>query len=538
MLGAFALVVLAFIAVSFAARRLARAQDAETYYTAGLLRLEGRQPEGVADGKAFEPDDHLYAPDLDVFGPQSLFSMLNMARTSAGQETLAAWLLSPAPTPDEIVARQAAVAELAAAVELRESLWRAGGMVGRDVKPRALIAWLSATPEPASTRARVAAFAVGLIGLTGLVAVFAGEVGLAVAAFVVVWLLSRRFRPYVRSVGEGAQNRAEELTAVVKLAEIVEGTAFSSSKLNALKAALGAADRPARHAVNKLLRLVGYFEMRRSALLALLGTPVLAFTQFAMAIEIWRKNHGAAAAHWIAAIGELEALTSLGTFAFEHPALPFPEIVADSEGPRFEGEAVAHPLLPAETRVANDVSLHPQRRLLLVTGSNMSGKSTYLRTIGTNTVLALAGAPVVAKRLRLSRLAIGASLRTSDSLQAGVSRFFAEIQRLRSIVDLCENNRLALYLLDEILHGTNSEDRLAGGGALVKRLCERGSVGLCTTHDLALARIVDDLGTVAVNVHFEDVISDGKITFDYRLRPGVVTRGNAIALMKLVGLPV
>jgi hypothetical protein len=537
-LAAFGLVVVCFIAVSIAARRLVRAQDAERYYITGLLRLEGRQAEGVADGKSFEPEDHLYAQDLDVFGPQSLFSMLNMARTSAGQETLASWLLAPAPTPEEIVARQAAVRELAAAVDLRENLWRAAGMVGRTVKPHALVAWLSATPEPVTTMARLAAFAVGLIGLAGLVALFAGLLLPAITLFVVVWVLARRFRPYVRSVGEGAQNRADELTAVVKLAEIVEATPFSSEKLLALKAALGSAERPARHAVNKLLRLVGWFEMRRSALLALLGTPVLAFTQFAMAIEIWRKDHGAAAAKWISAIGELEALTSLGTYAFEHPELPFPEIVADSEGPRFEGEAVAHPLLPSETRVANDVSLHPQRRLLLVTGSNMSGKSTYLRTIGTNTVLALAGAPVVAKRLRLSRLMIGASLRTSDSLQAGVSRFFAEIQRLRSIVDLCEKNALALYLLDEILHGTNSEDRLAGGGALIKRLCERGSVGLCTTHDLALARIVDDLGAVAVNVHFEDVISDGKITFDYRLRSGVVTRGNAIALMKLVGLPV
>jgi DNA mismatch repair ATPase MutS len=265
---------------------------------------------------------------------------------------------------------------------------------------------------------------------------------------------------------------------------------------------------------------------------------MLLSTQFAFAIEGWRAPHGPAAARWMTALGELEALVSLATFAFEHPQLPFPEIVVASNGPLFEGRALAHPLLPPATRVANDARLDSGHRLLLVTGSNMSGKSTYLRTIGANAVLALAGAPVVAEQLRLSPLAIGASLRISDSLQAGVSRFFAEIKRLRTVVDLCEASPMTLFLLDEILHGTNSDDRLAGAGSLVKRLVERGAVGLCTTHDLALARIVDEIGPAAANVHFEDVISDGQIRFDYRVKPGVVTRGNALALMKLVGLPV
>jgi hypothetical protein len=530
-------VVALFVAVSAMARRLHRAMDAERYYEAGLGRLAGRVPQGVADGRAFEPKDHAFAADLDLFGPESLFTLLNQARTSAGQRTLAEWLLTPAD-PDEVKARQAAVAELAAAVDLREELWRAAGAVGTEVKAPALESWLAATPHPVGTGARVAAFLVGLVGAAGLVALFAGHVPPAVVLFVIVWLFARRFRTQVDSVGHAAQSRADELHALLAVSDLVERAGFRSDKLVALKTTLGSGGQPARKAVRHLLRLVGWYESRRNPLFALLAAPLLVVLQLAFAIEAWRVRHGSAAARWMAAIGELEALASLGTFAFEHPQLPFPELVADADGPRFEGRALAHPLLPPSTRVANDVTLDPAHRLLLVTGSNMSGKSTFLRTIGSNAVLALAGAPVVAERLVLSRLVIGASLRTSDSLQAGVSRFFAEIQRLRAILERCEQNPLSLYLLDEILHGTNSEDRLAGAGALVRKLCEGGAIGLCTTHDLALARIVDGLGSVAANVHFEDVISEGKITFDYKMRPGVVTRGNALALMKLVGLPV
>jgi DNA mismatch repair ATPase MutS len=287
-------------------------------------------------------------------------------------------------------------------------------------------------------------------------------------------------------------------------------------------------------------------------------------TQLAFAIERWRAHHGGAAAGWLEALGELEALASLGTYTFEHPDQPFPDIAPDEEGPLYDGVNVSHPLLPAETRVGNDVRLDPRTRLWLVTGSNMSGKSTLLRTVGASTVLALAGAPVPATRLRLSHLRVGASLRTVDSLQAGVSRFFAEIKRLREVVALAESSRLTLFLLDEILHGTNSQDRFAGAAAITRTLVARQAVGLVTTHDLTLAKIVDSLDAapspsqvasvasvpsvpsvpsvasvpVAINVHFEDVITADQLTFDYKLRPGVVTRGNALALMKLVGLPV
>ena len=225
----------------------------------------------------------------------------------------------------------------------------------------------------------------------------------------------------------------------------------------------------ARRRVLELCRRVEWFESRRNPFYAMVSAPLLVTTQLAFAIEAWRSRHGRAAAQWLETIGELEALTSLATYAFEHPGLPFPELAPDEEGPRFEGRALAHPLLPEASRVAK--LRQPRSGAAVVAGDRIHiCKSTLLRTVGTAAVMALAGAPVVAERLRLSHLSIGATLRTGDSLQAGVSRFFAEIQRLRTIVAMSEGSPLTLFLLDEILHGTNSQDRLAGAIAIVRAL--------------------------------------------------------------------
>jgi DNA mismatch repair ATPase MutS len=235
-------------------------------------------------------------------------------------------------------------------------------------------------------------------------------------------------------------------------------------------------------------------------------------------------------------VGEFEALSSLAGHAYERPQDPFPELVEET---RFDGEGLGHPLIPEFRNVRTDLRLGDEGpRVLIVSGSNMSGKSTLLRTLGTNTVLALAGATVRARSLRLSPLQVGASIRIQDSLQAGASRFYAEITRLRQIVELTEQELPVLFLLDEILHGTNSHDRLIGAEGVVRGLTGRRAIGLVTTHDLALARIADELEPHAANVHFEDHLENGKMSFDYQLRPGIVQRSNALELMRSVGLEV
>jgi DNA mismatch repair ATPase MutS len=269
----------------------------------------------------------------------------------------------------------------------------------------------------------------------------------------------------------------------------------------------------------------------RVAEIFILWTPHLA-----LRVEAWRRASGGAVRRWLTATGEMEALCSLAGYAFEHPADSFPEFAAD--GPHFEAQGIAHPLLAESQAVRNVVSLGGTLRLLVVSGSNMSGKSTLLRTVGVNAVLAQAGAPVRAARLRLSPLAVGASIRLNDSLQGGVSRFYAEILRLRQILDLTAGSQPVLFLIDEFLHGTNSHDRRIGAEAVVRSLLDRGAAGFITTHDLALADIADVLGSRAANVHFEDRVENGSIHFDYIMRPGVVRKSNAIELMRSVGLEI
>jgi MutS domain V len=536
-LGAIAVFVALMVAVARAAANLGRVGEAERYYQRGLQRLAGDPQAAVSDGKAFEPAEHLYAADLDLFGPGSLFARLCTARTSNGQATLARWLLAPAGR-EVVQRRQQGVAELAGRLELREELWRAAGPVSQEVRADSLASWLRSPPRPVKGITRIAALSLSLAAVPVVYWLSEGRVLPAAVLLVVELLFVRPHRQLVQDIGAQAQSRVDELKAVAVLAEIVERERFESPALQAVQAALRSEGAPARKRIAALVRRVEWFESRRNPFFALVSAPFLVVTQLAFAIERWRAHHGAAAAGWLEALGELETLASLATYAFEHPDQPFPEIVPDEQGPLYDGVNVSHPLLPADTRVGNDVRLDSQARLWLVTGSNMSGKSTLLRTVGTSTVLALAGAPVPATRLRLSHLRVGASLRTVDSLQAGVSRFFAEIKRLREVVALAESSPLTLFLLDEILHGTNSQDRFAGAAAITRTLVARQAIGLVTTHDLTLAKIVDELAPAAINVHFEDVITHDELHFDYRLRPGVVSRGNALALMKLVGLPV
>jgi DNA mismatch repair ATPase MutS len=235
------------------------------------------------------------------------------------------------------------------------------------------------------------------------------------------------------------------------------------------------------------------------------------------------------------AIGAFEALTALSTYAYEHPDNPFPEIVEEKH-PLFEAVGLGHPLLEKHMSVRNDVHLSHDVRLLVVSGSNMSGKSTLLRSVGLHAVLAMAGAPVCAERMRLAPAAIGASICARDSIHMGVSRFYAEVCRLRTIKELGEQSGGVLFLIDELLHGTNSNDRKIGAEAVIKRLLNCGGAGLVTTHDLAVAGIANTLGYGALNCHFEDHVADGRMAFDYRLKPGVVATSNAIELLRLADL--
>jgi DNA mismatch repair ATPase MutS len=256
-----------------------------------------------------------------------------------------------------------------------------------------------------------------------------------------------------------------------------------------------------------------------------------------LGLQSWRKRYAANVTQWFSAVGEFEALAALGTYAFEHPDDPFPEIAATATQPSLETQALGHPLLPAAHCVTNDVSLGGETQILLVSGSNMSGKSTLLRAVGINAVLAMMGAPVRARSFRISPLALGASMRISDSLQKGVSHFYAEISRIRNVVELSGRGPL-LFLFDEILQGTNSRDRRIGAEGILRTLLRNGAIGMVTTHDLALTSLTQIFPARITNVHFQEKLESGKLSFDYRLREGVVTTSNGLELMKSIGLEV
>jgi DNA mismatch repair ATPase MutS len=340
----------------------------------------------------------------------------------------------------------------------------------------------------------------------------------------------------LRQVLHPVERRTHDLVLLSELLARLEREPFAAPALVRLRDALQTEGEPASSRIARLARLLNLLEMKDNQFFAPLAGLLLWSAHLARAIDGWRVHAGPAIAGWLAAAGEFEALSALASYAFENPGDPFPEVV---DGPVvFDGEAVGHPLIAPSACVPNDVRLGDGVRVLLVSGSNMSGKSTLLRTVGTNTVLALAGAPVRASRLRVSVLSIGATLRVQDSLQAGRSRFYAEITRVRQLVALAEGPRPLLFLLDEIFHGTNSHDRVIGAGAVVRGLLDRGAIGLVTTHDLALAGLADELAPRAENVHFEDQLVEGTMHFDFRMRPGVVRHSNALALMRAVGLDV
>ena len=530
----FLTLVMAHESVRKARQRLKRAV---AFYDRGVARLENRWAGTGEPGDRFLDKSHPYAEDLDLFGRGSLFELINAARTRAGEETLARWLNGPA-AQEEILARQAAVDELRTRLDLRESLSILGADVRSGVNPDALAAW--GTGPPLLGPGRVHPGAVVLAGAS-LIAIFlwwfwdfSGDLFLLtlIAEGVMVFFLRKR----VRRVVEGVERPGQDLALLSQVLGRLERESFSAPRLVELSHALNTGGLPASRQIAQLDRLIVLLDSRRNAFIAPLAFLLLWEIQMAFAIEAWRRRSGPAVVQWLAVVGEMEALCSLAGYAYEHPDDPFPQL--EPPGPCFEGEGLGHPLLSDASCVRNDVRLCQDLRVLVVSGSNMSGKSTLLRTVGANAVLALAGAPVRARRLRLAPLAVGASILGRDSLQEGTSRFYAEITRLRRLVDLTAGPLPLLFLLDELLHGTNSHDRSIGGVAVIKDLVRRGAIGLLTTHDLALAHIAEVLAPRAENVHFEDFMENGRLAFDYRLRPGVVRKSNALELMRSIGLQI
>ncbi len=512
-------------------RRMECAQRAVNFYERAIDRLDGKWAGRGESGARFRNPQHPYADDLDLFVSGGVFEMLSSARTRAGENTLASWLLQPAAI-EALELRHEAIEELRDKIDLREDLFVLSEDAQAGVNPEALVAWAG---QPLVCTSRSERRVLGVLGACGIVALgfLAGSEfrgfwqRIVMMALVLINLgVMYRYRRIVAQITGALEHPAQDLVLLSSVLARIEQEQFSSPRMRHLREELNTDGDAASRRIARLNRIVELIDSHDNFFVKLLEPIMLWTPQLMFVVEAWRASSGAYVPRWVAATGEMEALASLAAYAFEHPEDPFAESVADE--PVFDAAGLAHPLLMGG--LANDVRLDVSQPLLLVSGSNMSGKSTLLRAVGVNSVLALAGAPVRARRLRIGPLHTGASIRVNDSLQEGNSRFYAEILRLRLILDL---PRPAIFLLDELLHGTNSHDRKIGAEGIVRALLARGAIGLVTTHDLALADLAG-----ARNVHFEDRIEAGKILFDYRLREGVVEHSNALDLMRAVGLDV
>jgi MutS domain V len=516
------------------------------FYERGIARLEDRWAGTGDTGDRFLDIAHPYARDLDIFGKGSLFELLCTVRTRAGEQTLAGWLLHAA-LPEEIRSRHSAITEMKDRLRFRERLFVTGESVRLGVRPEALASWaererrfpqwLAPALAPLAMLWVAAAAYAWFCLLEWLIAggaIPADSLRPALLMSIVNLGVSLALRRRVSESAQAVEEAAEDLSVLAKVLQVLEQETFASARLRSLRASLDSGDIAPSAAVKRLKRIVDWLEGRRNLLVGSFSPFIFYSAELTMTAERWQQRFGSAVRGWLSTVGEFEALSALACYAWEHPADVLPEFV--EQRACFEATGLAHPLLPAGTAVGNDLTLGSKMQLIVVSGPNMAGKSTFLRGVGINAVLAQCGAPVRATRLRLSPLAVGASICVLDSLQGGVSRFYAEIKRLKLLSDLAQGPAALLFLLDELLSGTNSQDRFDGTRFVVRALVRRGAIGMVTTHDLALTEIPQTLGELAQNYHFEDSIEEGELKFDYRLHPGIVRTSNALKLMQAVGL--
>lgn len=540
-----------------------RLQAAVRFHERALARMSGKWRDVGAKGERFAVDTHPYAGDLDVFGKASLFQLIDQTSTRFGEEVLARWLSGDdgfsANTDEEYIdavkARQAAVQDLAPRTKVREELAVVGSLLDDEKPdPRPFVMWAG---QSGGTQGQP--LPKWLYGIAVVMPIV--TIGTAVAtsgslprvAFLGPFLLSimilAALTPRLRPVLDAASSKESALSRYAGMLAILENEKFESDALVALQRRLRESGASATVEMESLSRIVGFLDARENGVFRFIIGPMLMWDLWcALALDRWRGRAGRAAFGWFRALAELEALASIAGFAFERPDHAFPEVIA---GGVFEADTLGHPLIAADKRVANDVTLKGPGHALVVTGSNMSGKSTLLRAIGVNAVLARAGAPACAKKLRIGRLVVATSMRVSDSLDEGTSRFYAELKKLKLVLDLARSANketkagdakrvqgVVLFLLDEILHGTNTRERLIGARAIMKELLAQKAMGAVSTHDLGLGDLEKEMPDDVKNVHFEEQVANDVMTFDYKLREGIVQSSNALRLMKIVGLDV
>jgi hypothetical protein len=489
------------------------------------------------------------ADDLDLFGRASLFQRLSVAHTRFGRTALGQALLAE-PDTQAIARRQAAVKALAPELELRQriealssALTRGKGAKGTTVAsaldPEPLLKWAESTPRLLGKPALI--WAARALAVVNVALVTLAWLGLTPGSYLLPSLalslvVVSAARRDAQIAFEAVATREGALSGYDELLEAIETSSADAELLGELRARLRQGNATPSRAMGQLRTAVSYFELRYQGLIYPFANLFLMWdVHCTVKLERWQQRFGRGARDWFLVLGEIEGLSSLAGLAFDEPKFCFPTLVPEA---RLLAEGLAHPLIPAGVRVGNDLSLPGPGSALLVTGSNMSGKSTLLRSIGVAYALACSGGPVCATRLELGSLRLATSLRIRDSLEEGVSHFYAELHKLKAVLDATDERVPVLFLLDEILHGTNSRERQIGARWIMAQLLQRGALGAVSTHDMELCRLTPELMSHVELVHLREDVKGQEMTFDYRLRQGPVSEGNALRLMRRIGLDV
>ena len=539
--GALAVTMLPFLALVKYHNRLFRRKDyleKEAEINRQELAALTLDTSAFDDGAEYIDPAHLYAFDLDVYGPRTLFPCLNRTCTQPGRSRLAAWLGQHLENKEEIETRQAAVQELSTLTDFRQR-FRILGLLhkGKTADEAELQAW-SVSPTTFRCRPwlRVLPYVVGGTNALCLLLVLAGIMPASVwgTLWIAFVMLSFLFTGKVTRVQNVYGKKLQILGTYARLLRLMDGQPLQSKLLADIKEESGRAS----HAILRLSKLMNELDQRNNYLMytVLNGTFFWELWQI-MRIERWKEQYAASLPAWLDAIGRMDALLSLATFAYNHPDYTYPTLIAPTDEPfRFRATALGHPLMPADRCVRNDFEMTHRPEFIIITGANMAGKSTYLRTVGINYLLACIGAPVCATEMELTPVRLVTSLRTSDSLTDNESYFFAELKRLKLIIDKLQQGERLFIILDEILKGTNSTDKQKGSLALIRQFMTLRANGIIATHDLALGTLADAFPGQIHNRCFEADITGDTLTFSYRLREGVAQNMNACFLMGKMGI--
>lgn len=500
-------------------------------------------------GEEFIDQKHAFSFDLDIFGRASVFQFINRTRTILGRERLVQWLKAPLETAAAIRERQEAVQDLAGRPDFSHHFQALGtGKIESASEPESVLLWLK---EPAFLLThkvyqvlRILLPILFLFSFLGWVAgsweamavlrpVFTGR--LFVVLILVNLLVVATHLSYTNNQQAQVGRKARTLGKYATLLKAFESKDFSSARLQQLQEQLKSGGLTASKAIGQLATIMSYLDQRLNMVAGLLlNATVLWDLQFITRLEKWKEQHREHLADWLAVIGEADALNSFGRFAYKNPELIFPEIV---EGPfRMEAIELGHFLIPASKRVCNDVDIRKPGEFLVITGANMAGKSTFLRTVGVNLVLAQTGAPVCAESFVVSPTPIMTSVRATDSLEDNESYFYAELLRLKAIIDRLRESGSLFIIVDEMLRGTNSHDKQMGSRKFVEQLIQYGGAGLVATHDLSMGTLAEEYPDFARNKRFEVDILEDHLEFDYKLKEGISQNLNATFLMRQMGI--